>query len=264
MVYLCPDELIALANQLSDIARPIAAHYFRNDDLVVEDKSDQSPVTIADRLIEEEWRKIIMAQRPQDAIWGEEYGRHNQDAELTWIIDPIDGTKAFTLGRATFGTMVGLHHRDHGFVLGIVDQPIMNLRWMGVKGRGATLNGKKLQTKMPKQFKDIRLSFTNPLRLTPDLKALHDDLFGRAGFFTYGGDCFNYVGIADGSLHLYFDSTQKIYDIAAAIPIIEEAGGKITHKDGTPIDMEWDHTILAACTPELHAQILARYQEISE
>lgn len=263
MGFVCPDALIALAYQLSDVARPIVTHYFRNDQLLVEDKSDETPVTVADRLIEQTWREMIQSQRPQDAIWGEEYGRHNPDADWTWIVDPIDGTKAFTLGRATFGTMVGLHHREHGFVLGIVDQPVLNLRWVGIKGQGATLNGKPLKTAMPVQFKDIRLSFTNPLRLTPDLRALHDDLLGRAGFFTYGGDCFNYVGIADSSLHLYFDSTQKIYDIAAAIPIIEEAGGKITHKDGTPIDLVWDHTVLAACTPELHEIILQRYQEIA-
>lgn len=260
MSFSCPEDLIALAVALSDAARPIASRYFRSDELQLEDKPDHSPVTIADRMIEESWRNTIMAQRPQDAIWGEEYGRHQPDAELTWIFDPIDGTKAFTLGRATFGTMIGLHHRQHGFILGVVDQPILGLRWIGAKGKGATLNGRPLQAKAPAKLADVRLAFTNPMRLTPDLKKLYDDLFGQTAFFTYGGDCMNYVGIADGSLHVNFDSIQKIYDIAAAIPIIEEAGGKITHKDGGEIGLTLEHTILAACSPELHGQMLDRYR----
>jgi inositol-phosphate phosphatase / L-galactose 1-phosphate phosphatase / histidinol-phosphatase len=263
MSFLCPEDLIALAHELADEAHPIAQFYFRNDKLIVENKSDQSPVTIADRLIEEKWREIIMERRPQDAIWGEEFGRHNEEAEYTWIVDPIDGTKAFTLGRATFGCMIGLHHKTQGFILGIVDQPTLNLRWFGARGHGSSLNGKKLRASAPEKFEDIRMSFTNPLRLTPDLRALHDTLGEETSFIAYGGDCLNYVGLADGALHVYFDSTQKIYDIAAAIPIIEEAGGKITHKDGTPIDLTWDHTILAACTVELHDDILARLKTIT-
>lgn len=263
MSFVCPDDLIALAVRLSDAARPIATHYFRNDDLLVEDKEDHSPVTIADRLIEETWREILLTERPNDALWGEEYGRHNQDADWTWIMDPIDGTKAFTMGRATFGTMLGLHHRVHGFVLGIVDQPVLNLRWMGAKGRGATINGKPLQAKTLDGLHQVRIAFTNPLRLTPDLNLLLDDLTGAVSFIAYGGDCMNYVGLSDGSVHLNFDSKQKIYDIAAAIPIIEEVGGIITHKDGSPIELELEHTILAAANAELHEQILARYKVLN-
>lgn len=264
MVFICPDDLIALAHQLSDLARPIANHYFRNDSLVVESKEAHDPVTIADRQIEETWREIILIQRPDDAIWGEEFGRHNEDADYTWIFDPIDGTKAFTLGRATYGTMVGLHHKQHGFILGVVDQPTLGLRWSAARGHGAQLNGKKLSSTSPALLSDVRIAFTNPLRLTPDLKDLYISLADDIAFFTYGGDVMNYVGLADGSLHAYFDSTQKIYDIAAAIPIIEEAGGKITHKDGSPIELTLQHTILAASSPKLHAEILSRYHEATE
>lgn len=261
MTFVCPAELVALAHRLSDAARPIVKQYFRNDALAIEIKSDASPVTIADRSIEEKWREIIMAERPQDAIWGEEYGRTNEDADLTWIFDPIDGTKAFTLGRSTFGTMIGLHHKAHGFILGIVDQPVLDLRWVGIKGAGATLNGKALQNVHPEDFKSIRIAFTNPMRLTPDLKNLYDNLANEKLFMAYGGDCMNYVGLADGSLHVNFDSMQKIYDIAAAIPIIEEAGGMITHKDGSVIELTSTHTIMAASTHELHAEMLKRYWE---
>jgi histidinol phosphatase-like enzyme (inositol monophosphatase family) len=262
MSFICPQELVDLAHFLADTAQPIARRYFRGEEMGVETKQDHSPVTIADRAIEKKWREIIQEKRPQDGIWGEEFGRTNEDAELTWIFDPIDGTKAFTLGRATFGLLIGLHHKQHGFILGIVDQPIVNLRWFGAKGRGAFLNEKPLQTTTP-ELSDVRISLTNPLRLTPDLVAFHKELTGKIAFTAYGGDCMNYVGLADGSLHLNFDSIQHIYDIAASIPIIEEAGGKITHKDGTPIDLSFEHTILGACTSELHEDFLSRFKKIT-
>lgn len=261
MVYSCPSEFITLAHQLADAARPIGTQYFRTDLLEVENKPDHTPVTIADRLIEETWRKMVEHARPQDAIWGEEFGRSNENAELTWIFDPIDGTKAFTLGRATFGCLIGLHHKTHGFILGIVDQPVLGLRWVGARGHGAQLNGKPLESRHA-ALNQIRVCLTDPMRLTPDLQALQHQLLKEVAFFYYGGDCMNYVGLADGSLHLNFDSQQAIYDIAAAIPIIEGAGGVITHKDGSAIDLTANHTILAACTPQLHADMLARLQKI--
>jgi inositol-phosphate phosphatase/L-galactose 1-phosphate phosphatase/histidinol-phosphatase len=231
--------------------------------MAVEIKSAHDPVTIADREIEQKWREIILAQRPNDGIWGEEFGRTNEDSELTWIFDPIDGTKVFTLGRATFGCMIGLHHKQHGFILGIIDQPIVNLRWGGAKGRGATLNGKKLEVKKSVAFDHMRSSVNNLFRLSAPLKKLHDQLRKEVHFIAAGGDCMNYAGIADSALHYYFDCSQQIFDIAAAIPIIEEAGGKITNIDGSKIEMaDADYTVLAACTPELHQDILSRFRKI--
>lgn len=264
MAFTCPQEFIDLAHTLADAARPIALHYFRSNSLTVDDKGGELPVvTIADREIEETWRNLIHKHRPQDAIWGEEYGRENEQSELTWIFDPIDGTLPFTMGRATFGHMIGLHHREHGFIAGIVDQSVVGMRWVGILNGGATLNGKTLRTRQPAGLHDVRISMVNPLRLTPDLRALHDQLLPKTRFISYGGDCMNYVGIADGSLHVNFDSQQKIYDIAAAIPIIREAGGVITHKDGNPIELTADHTVMTACTPELHAQVLEMYRKVA-
>ena len=265
MHFVCPDELVALAHQLSDIARPIAAHYFRNDDLVVELKSAHDPVTIADRLIEEKWREIIMARRPQDGIWGEEYGRHNIDAELTWIFDPIDGTKIFTLGRATFGTLIGLYHRTHGFILGVIDQPIVGLRWVGAKNCGATLNGKKLGSKETPDISHWRSSINNLPRLPAELQALNDQLRNEVHFISFGGDCMNYAGLADGALHYYFDNQQQIFDFAAVIPILNETGGVLTQIDGSPIGMEEKYyTVLGGATKEIHEQVLAKYRAIAK
>lgn len=261
MAFICPAEFTVLAEKLADAARPIVQRYFRSDMLVVEQKKLHDPVTMADRKIEELWRNMIADTRPQDGIWGEEFGRSNEDAEWTWILDPIDGTKAFTLGRPTFGCMIGLHHTQHGFVAGVVDQPIIQYRWTGARGCGATLNGNVLKTHAV-MMHDARIALTNPFRFTPEVKRLKDMLQNEIGYYAYGGDCMNYMGLADGGVHAMFDSMQKIYDIAAAIPIIEEAGGVITHLDGSPIDFVADHTIMAAHTPELHVQLLQRYQAI--
>lgn len=261
--FVCPPEFTALANLLADVAQPIARHYYRNDALQIITKEDNSPVTLADREIEEKWRGIIHSQRPGDAMWGEEFGRENIGAEWTWIFDPIDGTKSFTVGRPTFGCLIGLHHIEHGFVMGVVDQPITNLRWAAAKNQGATLNGKALRTKQT-SLGDVRIAMTNPMRQSAPLKKLHQELMDQIGFFTYGGEVMNYVGIADGSVHANFDSRQKIYDIAATIPIIEEAGGVITSLQGKPIAFEEDQAILAACTPELHNTLMQRYFEIEK
>jgi inositol-phosphate phosphatase/L-galactose 1-phosphate phosphatase/histidinol-phosphatase len=261
MGFICPQEFIDLAHFLADAAQPIARKYFRNNDMAIEIKSAHDPVTIADREIETEWRSIIAEERPQDGIWGEEFGRTNEESELTWIFDPIDGTKVFTLGRATFGCMIGLHHKQHGFILGLIDQPIVNLRWFGAKNCGATLNGKKLQTKQP-EYKTIRSSINNYSRLPDALKILNEQMKREVHFIAGGGDCMNYAGLADGSIHYYFDTDQMIYDIAPAIAIIEEAGGKITNLDGSEIEMTLEHKVIGACTPELYADVLARYKKI--
>ncbi len=259
----CPAELIAFAHQLADMARPVALQYFRQVDLFVEQKQAHDPVTIADRTIEKMWRDAVQTTYPDHGIWGEEFGRHQMDAEWTWILDPIDGTKAYTLGRPTFGCLIGLYHKTHGFVAGIVDQPIVQWRWVGVRGEGATFNGRPLQTH-DVAFSDVRIALTNPMRLSPELKELRRRLNRDIGYMAYGGDCMNFTGLADGSVHALFDSVQKIYDIAAIIPIIEEAGGIITHIDGSPIDFSEDHTIMAAHTPALHKELLHRYQILLE
>jgi inositol-phosphate phosphatase/L-galactose 1-phosphate phosphatase/histidinol-phosphatase len=261
MAFVCPSELIDLAHVLADAGQPIARKYFRNDDMAIEIKSAHDPVTIADREIEKEWRRIIAEKRPKDGIWGEEFGRSNEKSEWTWIFDPIDGTKVFTLGRATFGCMIGLHHKQHGFILGLIDQPIVNLRWFGAKGCGATLNGKKLQTKTP-LYTVIRSSINNLSRLPDALKILNEQMKREVHFIAAGGDCMNYAGLADGSIHYYFDTDQMIYDIAAAIPIIEEAGGKLTNLDGSAIELTLEHKVIGACTSELYDDVLSRYRKI--
>jgi inositol-phosphate phosphatase/L-galactose 1-phosphate phosphatase/histidinol-phosphatase len=136
----CPPEFVALAERMADAAGAVARRYFRTP-IAVDTKPDHSPVTIADRESEAAMRTLIAQDAPGHGIYGEEMGKADIDAEWVWVLDPIDGTKAFITGKPSFGTLIALLHRGTP-VLGIIDQPIIGERWLGVAGRPSTLNGK--------------------------------------------------------------------------------------------------------------------------
>ena len=136
-----PAELVALAQSLADAARPIATRYFRTP-VTVDDKSDLSPVTIADREAETAMRTLLAKHVPAHGIFGEEHGAERTDAEYVWVLDPIDGTKAFITGLPIFGTLIALLHRGVP-VLGIIDQPILKERW-----RTPTMSWKRVTSPM--------------------------------------------------------------------------------------------------------------------
>lgn len=256
--FRCPDEFVTLARMLADAARPVIGAYYRSDKIAVESKDDLSPVTQADRESELKMRQLLQQHRPQDGIWGEEFGRTQTDAEWQWVLDPLDGTAAFSVGHPTFTTLIGLYHAAHGFVLGIVDQGVVDTRWFGATGHGAWCNKAKLVVQAPVQRAAMRMAVTNPFRLPPRLRKLHDRLQSDVAVSVYGGNALNYVGCADGRLHINIEANQAIYDVAAVIPIIREAGGKITTGSGEDftLDMAFDGTVLTACCPMLHAQLL--------
>ena len=131
--------MIDLAARLADAAGSVIRRYYRTP-FAVDDKPDNSPVTIADREAEAAIRAILAVERPADGIVGEEHGTTNGDADWLWVIDPIDGTKSFITGRPTFGTLVALLYRGRP-VLGVIDQPIVGDRWVGAIGRQTILNG---------------------------------------------------------------------------------------------------------------------------
>lgn len=262
MSFVVPSELIALAHKLADAAGEVIRPYYRADDLHIEVKDDISPlVTLADRNAEKSIRELIHTHRPQDGIWGEEFGQEKIDAEYVWILDPVDGTTPFTLGRPTFGTLIGLYHKTEGFVYGIADQPITRDRWAGGIGVGVTRNGKNVKASRNNVLEKLRVTVTNPLRFTPVFQKLHDKVVKpKALFMHYGGDFLNFVGVCDGNVDVSFDSCQAIYDIAAIIPMITEAGGIVTFADGSPIALfDGKRDILAACTSELHKALLKAY-----
>ena len=243
-------KFIPLANRMADIAGEIIRKYYRTP-FDVETKSDDSPVTVADRAVEQALREVIEEERPDDGILGEEYGRKESKSGLTWVLDPIDGTKSFMIGRPTFGTLIALCEGDVP-KLGIIDQPILKERWVGVEGAQTTLNGAPVKTRPCKTFMDARIGSTTP--------AMFDEVggYGRAYeiFETgckmvWGGDCYMYGLIASGYMDVAFEQSLSSYDFAALVPVIKGAGGHISDWQGNDLTLDSVGKVIAVGDPDL-------------
>jgi inositol-phosphate phosphatase/L-galactose 1-phosphate phosphatase/histidinol-phosphatase len=253
-----PAELVALAHSLADAARPIAARYFRTP-VTVDDKSDQTPVTIADREAETAMRALLGKHVPAHGIFGEEHGVERPDAEYVWVLDPIDGTKAFITGLPIFGTLIALLHRGVP-VLGIIDQPISKERWIGANGQPATLNGRPIKVRACPSLDKAYMYSTAPEMFDGPLAQRHRALGEKVKLFRWGGDCYAYGLLAAGHVDLVVENSLKLYDFAALAPVIKGAGGMITDWKGRELDMRSDGAVLAAGDPAVHraaAAILA-------
>ncbi len=252
-----PAELVALANNLADAARPIAARYFRTR-ITVDDKADQSPVTIADREAETAMRTLLDKHVPQHGVFGEEHGAVRTDAEYVWVLDPIDGTKAFITGLPVFGTLIALLHKGVP-VLGVIDQPISKERWLGHGGR-ATLNGQPIKVRACPSLDKAYMYSTAPQMFGGATAARHQALAEKTKLFRWGGDCYAYGLLAAGHVDLVVENSLKLYDFAALVPVIKGAGGLITDWKGRELDMNSDGSVIAAGDPAVHGaarQILA-------
>jgi histidinol phosphatase-like enzyme (inositol monophosphatase family) len=242
--------LVNLALRLADAARPIARQYFRSG-LVVDDKSDQSPVTIADREAESAMRALLAEHVPQHGVFGEEHGAVRTDAEYVWVLDPIDGTKAYITGLPIFGTLIALLHRGQP-VLGIIDQPILGERWLGVAGERSTLNGRPIQVRPCASLDRSYMYSTAPLMFPGAFGKRHEALTERVKLFRWGGDCYAYGLLAAGHVDLVVENSLKLYDFAALVAVIKGAGGLITDWHGKELDVHSDGSVLAAGDAELH------------
>jgi inositol-phosphate phosphatase / L-galactose 1-phosphate phosphatase / histidinol-phosphatase len=242
------------ASHLADLARPIAKRYFRSD-LTITTKPDATPVTLADMEIETCIREEIARVYPTHGILGEEHGSVNLDADWVWVIDPIDGTKAFTCGKPQFGTLVALTYLGEP-VVGVIDQPILHERWVGVKGLGATFNGVAARVKATQK----PLSETIVLTTTPDMFRGAEGALARLraackGVY-YGGDCYNYALLASGHVDVVVEMDLKTVDFAAVVNPIVEAGGVACDWSGRTLTLSSDGTIIAAANRQLADDVL--------
>ena len=251
MTRSVPAELVALAHSLADAARPIAAKYFRTQ-VKIDDKSDATPVTIADREAETAMRELLTKHVPAHGVFGEEHGAVRTDADYVWVLDPIDGTKAFITGMPIFGTLIALLHKGRP-VMGIIDQPIQKERWFGVDGERATFNGQPAATRACAQLANAYMYSTAPeMFKTPGIAARHETLATKAKNFRWGGDCYAYGLLASGHVDLVVENGLKLYDFAALVPVIKSAGGVITDWHGKDLDMHSPGAVLAAGDATLH------------
>ncbi|WP_431285973.1 inositol monophosphatase family protein [Humitalea sp. 24SJ18S-53] len=230
---------MAVAHAAADVAGAAIRPLFRSA-LLVEAKGDASPVTEADRAAERAIRTLLADRLPRHGVIGEEYGAERADAEWVWVLDPIDGTRAFLTGRPLFGTLVGLLHRGRP-VLGLIDQPTTGERWVGITGQATTFTGPfggTVGCRPCPVLADAEFSCTSADVFSPDRLAAFDRVRKAARRTTWGGDCYTYGLIALGLIDAIVEDTLKPWDWAALVPVIEGAGGRVTDWDGRDLTLE--------------------------
>jgi inositol-phosphate phosphatase/L-galactose 1-phosphate phosphatase/histidinol-phosphatase len=247
-------ELADFLRGLPSVSRPIISSWFRSGG-TIEWKADDSPVTLADKSTELALRDALIAQFPDDDILGEEHAPHHGNSGYAWVVDPIDGTRAFICGRPVFGTLVGLV-RDDVPVAGLIDMPMLDETYVAV-GDVATLNGSGITTSTVSKLANARLATTAPEALLADSLDAFNRLSAVAATNSYGGDCHNYALLAAGHLDLVLEDGLATHDIMGVVQLIRAAGGVVTDKTGAPVSMRETTSLLAASTPALHAEALA-------
>jgi histidinol-phosphatase len=245
---------LELALRLADAADELSLARFRALDLKVETKPDMTPVTEADKAVERRLREALAVERPDDAIVGEEEGGDATGASRRWILDPIDGTKHYSRGVPVFATLIALE-ADGEVALGVVSAPALGRRWWAERGGGAFANGDRLAVSRIGRLEDAIFSrdrATNGVAASyePALKKLDDRCWARRGF----GDFWQHILVAEGSVDVAIDPVMNLWDIAALLPIIEEAGGRLTNLAG---ERDQDGGSAVSTNGLLHAEVLA-------
>ncbi|USG61737.1 histidinol-phosphatase [Sneathiella marina] len=253
MTKECPQEFIDLAHRLANTAGDVIRPLFRQKIEII-GKDDASPVTIADRNAEAAMREIIEAEYPEHGIFGEEHGEVRTDAEYVWVLDPIDGTLSFISGCPTFGCLIGLT-RNGVPILGILDQVISGERWIGVNGK-TTLNGEVVKARSCEDVSEATLFSWGAELFDSDKGDGFKRLYDQALRKRFGYDCYAYALLSTGFVDIVADCDMKPYDYCGLVPIIENAGGKITDWEGNPLTISNPGYVLAAATTELHNQII--------
>ncbi len=248
-------EFVQLASELADAAREIIRKYYRTP-FEIEQKGDASPVTIADRSVEQRIRELLEDQRPDDGILGEEFGIKQSKSGLTWVLDPIDGTKSFMMGRPTFGTLIALCEGEVP-KLGIIDQAITGERWIGINGAQTTLNGKRVKTRPCKSLQEAIICSTTP-SMFENMPSYYERFYeGKmAHGLIWGGDCYMYGALASGFLDMTIEASLSPYDFAALVPVVEGAGGLICDYSGMPLSLKSDGQVIALGDPDLLPAVL--------
>ncbi len=275
---MAANDYIAFAHQLADAAGEAIRPYF-GVAVDVQTKADNSPVSIADRAAEHAIRVLIEKQYPDHGIYGEEFGSsfvipaeagiplqkgdsrfRGNDSIYTWVIDPIDGTRAFLAGKKEWGTLIALC--ENGIpILGILNQPITGERWVGVRDGIATfsIGGAREEpiTHGCPSLSAARISTTSKNYFTPIQARNFATLAEHCKMVIEDGDCYAYGLLARGERDLVVDAGLKPYDILALVPIIEAAGGTITTWDGAPVTLTNFANVLAAGDVALHKEALS-------
>ncbi len=256
-------ELIRVAHALADAARPVTLAHFRASALAADNKvtAGFDPVTVADRGAEKAMREVLARERPDDAILGEEFGHQSGTTGLTWVLDPIDGTRGYISGTPTWGVLISVANAE-GPVFGLIDQPYIGERFAGGFGV-AELQGPAglsvLQCRVARPLAQATVLTTFPEVGNAQEGAAFHAVASRAQLTRYGMDCYAYALLAAGQVDLVIEAGLNAYDIQAPIAVIEAAGGIVTDWTGGPAH-EGGRAI-AAANAEIHAEALAILRE---
>jgi myo-inositol-1(or 4)-monophosphatase len=251
--------LIAFANRLADEGGAVIRPYFRKP-LSVTNKKETAfdPVTEADRGAERAMRDLIHRQRPDDAVLGEEFGATEGTSPYRWVLDPLDGTRAFITGRHEWGQLIALEEKGKA-VLGILDQPVLGERFVGVNGAAHLVQSGQstvLKTRPCAALSDAILCATDPASyFSADQLHRFQRVKDKVRLTRYGGDCYIFAAMALGFVDVIIEAGFQPWDTAALIPIVEGAGGIITSWSGGSVAP--GHTILAAGDKRLHSEAMA-------
>ncbi|NSY41600.1 inositol monophosphatase family protein [Leisingera sp. ANG59] len=243
------------AIRIAGIAAEAARGYFRSR-LGIEFKADESPVTQADKAVESEVRAYLEQHFPDHGIFGEEHGFDGADRENVWIIDPIDGTRSFLSGHPLFGFLLGFLQ---GGVpqLGVIGMPALGETFLGQRGQGATLNGQPIHASAQTRLMQAILYVNEGDKIHCDFPELFNRLMqaGQTRRFAY--DCYPHALLAAGHVDAVIDYDLQPYDFLPVSAVVEAAGGVITDWQGNPLGLGSDGRVIAAATPQLHAEMLA-------
>ncbi|CAI5534503.1 unnamed protein product [Closterium sp. Naga37s-1] len=277
-----PEHLVQFAHRLADAAREVVPPFFRQP-IGIELKADESPVTAADRAAEAAITALIRAEYPAHGILGEEQGLQGpvragdagegaaggegeggweSECEWVWVIDPIDGTASFITGKPLFGTLVALLHRGRP-VLGVLEQPVLRERWVGVAGRPTTFNGVPVATRRCADLRDAYVYTTSPDLFPGASGEAFRAVKSGARKANYGCDCYAFGLLSSGFVDVALEFGVKPWDYLALVPIVAGAGGRMTDWRGRELRLaslraeDWVGDVVATGDAQLHATVLA-------
>jgi len=251
------NELQRIANRLADSAAHETLRFFRSDKLQSNNKIKDGgfdPVTVADRNAEKSMREILQNLRPLDSIIGEEFGTKHGQNDLSWVLDPIDGTRAYICGATSWGTLIGIERDGHP-VFGIIDQPYLGERFIGGLGLSELKTNSStspLKTRRSNMLDEAILLTTFPEIGTAQERLSFEKVRDNVKLTRYGLDCYGYALLALGQVDLVIEAGLNRYDISAPIAVVEAAGGIVTNWQGGSIHDGGQ--VIAAGDRAIHAQ----------
>ncbi len=226
---------LQFAQRLADAADAITLPHFANRSFSLDWKANHTEVTEADRDTESAIAGLVLAERPEHGLFGEEHGLvGNAGSPWRWIVDPIDGTSNFVRGIPVWATLIALTHADHGALVGVVSAPAMHRRWWAASELGAFADGRRCHVSTVDRIDEAQVSITfskgwDALGLTDQLVKLQQQAYRARGF----GDFWQHMLVAEGAIDLAVDAVGvQSYDLAAVMVVVEEAGGRFTDRTG--------------------------------